>query len=333
MVRLLKAVFVTNWRTKLTALFLAFVIWLVVFFEVSEEYQRDDLILKFRVAKSSVPSENLWVLPEQVVLRGRFRCPRRIGERLFGGGAPIKGVHRLDSPPIGVPLKVEITAADFGLPSDVRVVAFEPPQVEVRVVRVMKKRLRVVPRFVGSLPHGYKEGAKPSVEPTYVTVVGPASVLERISTIETEPISLRGRRVSFSVDAALISQIDGLPIRCDTKVRVWVRVTEVEAEREMSLPIALLMPPDCNIRVRIQKPTPDESGRIKVRLRGPKSAIDDPLLSKKALLFLRIDPTYHKPREVPYAEKLSLLAPDFPDVRLAEETEVSIVVEKKEKGK
>jgi len=331
MVRLLKAAFIDNWRTKLTAFFLALVIWLLVFFEVSEEYQRDDLILRFQVTKSNFPLESLWVLPRQVVIKGRFRCPRGIGQRLFARGVPIKGVRKRETPPIGVPMKVEVTAADFGLPSDVRVVAFIPPQVEVRVVRVIKKRLRVVPRFVDSLPPGYKEAAKPSVEPTHVTVVGPASVLEPLSTIETEPISLRGRRVSFSVDAALVSEIDGLPIKCDTRVRVWVWVTEEEAEREFSLPVMVLMPPNCNLRVQIQKPVPDEQGRIRVRLRGPKSTIHDPMLPKKAYLILRIDPAYHKPREVPYTEKLALLAPDYPDVHLGGEVEASIVVKKEEK--
>lgn len=331
MVNILKAVFVSNWRTKLTALFLAFVIWLIVFFEVSEEYQRDDLILRFEVTKSSVPLENLWVLPREVVLSGRFRCPRRIGQRLFAGGVPIKGVRRLENPPIGVPINIEVTTADFGLPSDVQVLAFTPPQVKVRVVRVIKKRLRVVPRFTDSLPSGYRMEPKPSVEPTHVTVVGPASVLERISTIETEPVSLKGRRVSFSVDAALVSKINNLPIKAKSRVRVWVWVTEAEEEKEFLLPLRLLTPPEWHLRVQIQKPTPDEKGRIRVRLRGPKTSIQDPLLTKRAFLFLRIDPSYHKPREVPYAEKLSFFAPDFPDVRLAEEVEASILITSEEK--
>ncbi len=333
MLKVLRVIFVDDYRTKLTALFLAVVIWVIVFFEVTERYVRDDIELKIVATENGKPMEDVWIEPSKVRVRGEFRCPRRIGESLFSRGVPINGVRSIEQPAINVPYRIDLSLEDFGLPSDVHVIKFEPSYVEVRVLRLMTKRLRVIPDFVDSLPEGYKHATPPEVRPMYVTVRGPRKVLEQAETIKTEPISLRNRRLHFSVDAGVSRTVGGARVECGSRVVVSVWPGESDITAAVDLPLRIQVPPDYPHTVVVKNGI-TAGNMVKVKLKGPQGVLSDPSLLRKSrstCVYVEIDPAIHKLREpgardVPYRVPLMLLAPDFPELRLADEPALEVLI-------
>ena len=79
----------------------------------------------------------------------------------------------------------------------------EHVRVRVQVGRQLKTRsLPVVARFSGSLPPGY-EARSVAVTPAIVTVGGDQSVLARLASVPTEPITLTGRTDDVRSDVGL----------------------------------------------------------------------------------------------------------------------------------
>jgi hypothetical protein len=330
MLKILRLAFISNYRTKLTALVLAFVIWLFASLEVTETYRRDDISLKIAVTRKGLPVQDVMVEPACLYqIKGVFRCPRKLGDHYFAKGTPIEGTYKLEDPPIGVPIPVEITLKTLGLPSEITTASFDPKEIIVVVRQLMAKRLRVEPKLVGSPAEGYELFGKPTVEPTEVTVVGPADKLTTLLSISTEPILLDGRSVSFSGDYKIISNIDGTPIQCDTTVRVGILLREKEIQKEIELPLTIIIPSNYPYQVKLQPP-----GKIRLLVKGAQTVLQSPDIEKKIKAYIEIDETM-VPLDpgVPYKRKVKLLTPaEMPDLSLGEtkEVDVEIVSPKKE---
>jgi len=331
MLRLLRLAFVSNYRTKLTALVLAVVIWGLASLEVIQTYRRDDIFVDIVVTENGVPIEDVRVEPPQVRVSGVFRCPRRLGDRYFASGVVLVGKHRLESPRFGVPIQVVITREDLGLPSDVAIVSLEPKTISVVVRRLIEKRLKVAPRIEGIPAEGF-EVLNFDVDPTEVTVVGPVDKLLSVDSVETEPISLQGRSVSFSGDYKIADTIDGVPIKCDTLVRVRVWLKEKLREMNVRLPLTIVTYPGYPYKVKVV-PSPDvevteepPSVHIRLTVRGPFRLLSSPNLEKELKAYVEIDPLA-KVRDEPYYCKVRLLLPsEMSELSLARETEVKVLI-------
>ena len=81
MKQLLKILFLNNFQNKATALVLAIVIWLVVSFEVSGEYERNDVSVEIIPLKNGVILDNIAVEPSHIIIKARFVAPQRIGQQ------------------------------------------------------------------------------------------------------------------------------------------------------------------------------------------------------------------------------------------------------------
>jgi len=76
------------------------------------------------------------------------------------------------------------------LPRRLKVVRIEPARVKVRVEKLVRRRLPVKADLAGVPTLGYT--AEASVAPGDVEVSGPASKVEDLKEIKTEPVELRG---------------------------------------------------------------------------------------------------------------------------------------------
>lgn len=204
----LKTVFVKNFRNKVTALVFAVVIWSIVSLEVLQEYSRDDVLLEVAPFRHGVALPNIRVEPEEIILKAKLVCSRRVGQQYLSSASRLKTVHKLENPKIGEPLWFTVSRGDFNLPSDVRLVSVEPATVRVTLRQIVAKRLRVevVPR--GTPADGYELQSKPVAEPSEVTVKGPKEVIEPRVFIPTEDVVIEGRSASFTFDYSVLDRID-----------------------------------------------------------------------------------------------------------------------------
>ncbi len=113
------------------------------------------------------------------------------------------------------------------LPKEVRVTAFSPSSVLIRLEEVVEKYTTVSPTLRGSTASGYEIVAVETV-PSKVAVSGPKSLLNRVSSVGTEPIDISGltgikeAQVTVEVDSA-----QGFSLSRETAVKVKIRVRKV----------------------------------------------------------------------------------------------------------
>ena len=82
------------------------------------------------------------------------------------------------------------------LPRRLKITRIDPQQVKVRLERIVRRTLPVRPELAGLPPLGYTPEA--SVTPGEVEVSGPASKVEELKEIKTEPVELRTAPEPFS---------------------------------------------------------------------------------------------------------------------------------------
>jgi YbbR domain-containing protein len=174
-----------TWALRLLALGISLGIW----FNASVE---DRLVPSERVVEASVsynrPRGFLVIDPVRIV-----------NVRLLGSK---KAVRQLS--PYQVSVTVELSPRQEGsatlklgpdnvlAPDGMEVVSIEPATIQVQLEREITQRVPVVPQLVGKPAAGLVAG-EAEVFPNQVLVTGPASMLNRIETLSTPPISLAGR--------------------------------------------------------------------------------------------------------------------------------------------
>jgi len=93
--------------------------------------------------------------------------------------------------------RVSLSPANVVLPreSGVQVVEVrDPKSLDLEVDRRLEQRVPVRPNVEGTPPDGYYVLGSPTAVPDSVTVYGPASVMKSLRSVDTEPLSVAGRR-------------------------------------------------------------------------------------------------------------------------------------------
>lgn len=81
---------------------------------------------------------------------------------------------------------------DFEIPAGLTITQVAPSSVPLEWARRVARALPVQPRVVREPPEGFVLGEPPRVEPSSVEVSGPEAEVERLRTIQTEPVELSG---------------------------------------------------------------------------------------------------------------------------------------------
>jgi len=181
-----------TWGLRLLALGIAVSLW----FSVSLE---DRQALSERLVEASVTYDR----PRGFIVLDQVPSVR---VRLRGGSKQIRQLN-----PFQVSVQVELPRTSSGkfsinlgsenvlLPEGLELVSIEPNPIQVELEREETKRLPVAPKIIGE-PAAGAAVEEPEVFPSQVLVSGPESLLRRLESLETVPISLDGHALSFEVE-------------------------------------------------------------------------------------------------------------------------------------
>jgi len=125
-------------------------------------------------------------------------------------------------------IDVQLTAEQVLLPEKLEVVSIEPTSIHLQLDEVTQRLLPVRPRLTGEPAAGSKVVGRPRVRPQQVLVSGPSTVVGRLDSVTTSPVSLDGHALDFE-ESTLVLAPDPLVKIVNSQV-VTVQVTMQQPE-------------------------------------------------------------------------------------------------------
>ncbi len=178
-----------NLGLKVVSLVLAFSLWYIVAGERGTE-----IVLAIPLEFRNLP-EGLEVIEESaqqvdVRLRGSSEFLRALSPQEVQAAMDLSEVDPGQN-------TVYITPSQVDTPYGVRVMRVTPASVNLIIETLAERTVQVVPRVVGE-PATEFVLADIRLEPPEITITGPASTLENLEQLTTEPISAEGLRETYS---------------------------------------------------------------------------------------------------------------------------------------
>jgi YbbR domain-containing protein len=194
----LKRLFLHNAGWKLLALSLATFLWFSLSGQRRQRISERGYVIPLTVV--NLPSEAVLASPVpdtvDVRLRGPFDAIRMADPSKmeavmdFSQSQPGERIYKLG-------------ADDINAPEELEVVSISPPAVRVRIERLARKQVAIVPRFLA--PERFAVVAR--VDPPRATIAGPEAEIAKTESIPTDPISLAGRDgTDFVIPATLAAE-------------------------------------------------------------------------------------------------------------------------------
>lgn len=144
---------------------------------------------------------------------------------------------------------IPVTDANIrGIPYDAEVVGIEERRIRLELERTRRKIVEVKPEIVGEPAPGYVL-REVRLSPNEVLVSGPESRVASVTTAETEPINIAGRRQSFVQDVYLDLEDPRLRIETAASVDAFVAIEEQRREERLGRLEVLQVPSDLPVRI------------------------------------------------------------------------------------
>jgi YbbR domain-containing protein len=209
-----------NLGTKLLSLAIAILIWFVFAAQQRERISERSYGIPLSVA--DLPERTVIASPlpptVEVRLRGPFTALRQLDP------SKLEAVIDLTDVPRGERI-YRLAPEDINVPKDVEVIAISPSEVRVALDSLAEKTLPIATRLTGEPAPG-RVVEEASVEPRSARLLGPAGALAKMTSVETDPVSLAGRAASFSVPATVLTDTPGVRVLEGQVVTVTVRLRE-----------------------------------------------------------------------------------------------------------
>jgi YbbR domain-containing protein len=170
---------------KIVSLLLAFFLWFSINVSERDAEGTVEIPLRVRSLASGLIVTNQPAKPVAVTVRGPRTILDGVDERRTRLSLDLSAATPGE---IRIELNADMIRPE--LPRRLKVVRLEPARVKVRVERLARKRLPVRPELAGMPPLGYT--AEASVSPGEIEASGPASRVEELKEIKTEPVELHG---------------------------------------------------------------------------------------------------------------------------------------------
>lgn len=191
---------VSSLGPKVLALFLAFVVWLVVSAPRRENVSERTLPVPLSIVG----------MPAQLVIT--TAVPDTVNVRLRGR---ISEIRSLSSQNLAVTIDmrnwaqpgeaiITIRAQAINAPEGVEVVSVDPGKVRFRLEQVRQRVVSIRPFLVGDPPRGYTVG-DPTVTPDHALVSGPLTQVRNVTEVATERIIMTGRTALFVQNVGVVS--------------------------------------------------------------------------------------------------------------------------------
>ncbi len=236
---------------KLFALLVAFLMWFFV-----NAGKRETQVLQFPVEFRNMPEHSALVTRERVdSISVKLNGPGALLASLDGRRAPI--IVDLSTIEPGSDMRLKVRDDMIRVPRGVRILDVEPARIPIRLEEIRQATVPVRLARVGEPADGFKVDTI-KLSPANVVVSGPASTIESLQFVETEPFDLagisgnvqravgvvRGERVLSITPERVLAQVAVEPVRITRDVkRVAVEVRN--ADRPFQL-----RPPRVNLTVR-----------------------------------------------------------------------------------
>lgn len=222
--RLLRRIFVEDWNLKLLSLGITLLLWFVVTGQNTPINTHASVQLRF-------------IRPDSLEISND--PPRSVDVLLTGSK------HKLDElDRTSLIATIDITDQRAGerilrladrahmdlLPEGVKIDAFQPSAISIRLEPIVRKELPIEARIEGVPADGYEVYAS-RLSKAMVTATGPASKLDAISKAMTETISVTGRKESFTADNVALDIADPKVDILNPVVNVDVEIGEKRADK------------------------------------------------------------------------------------------------------
>jgi YbbR domain-containing protein len=236
---------------KLAALAVAFVLWLFV-----NAGKRETEILQFPIEFRNTPEHSVLVTREPVdTVAVKVNGPGALLASLDGRRAPIS--IDLATVDVGPEMRLKIRDDMIRVPRGVRILDIEPARISVHLEEIRHATVPVRLTRTGEPADGYKIDTVRLV-PSSVVVTGPASTVESLQIVETEPLDLTGVTAALQRPVALARGEHLLSVTPE-RVMAQIAVEPIRITRELKrVPIDVrnadhpfqLRPPHVNLTVR-----------------------------------------------------------------------------------
>lgn len=227
-----------DWALKLTALVLAFLMWITVRADAPGQWS-------WEVPVRVVNNDTDWVVAGQPVpaevtlyLRGPYRQLLRASSDLPEVIVPIQEVR--DSSEV-----VQLRGNWVSLPGgtdQVAVAEMLPSSVRISFDRVTTRLIPVAAPLLGEPPPGYELVGDVVIEPGVVRALGAARAMARMDSVRLPPIDLRSVRTYDTLDLTIDTTGTGLSISPRT-IRVFVPVGPVVPDTALTPIVPRDLPP------------------------------------------------------------------------------------------
>jgi YbbR domain-containing protein len=219
-----------NLALKLVSLALAGLLWFVIAGEKTSE-----MGVSAHVELQNFPKD-LEVTGEPVdVIEVRLRASPGIIQRIAPGdvSAQVDLAGMLEGEHI-----IHLTERSIRLPFGVNVVKITPSILTLDLERTLQKVVPIHPRILGRPAPGYEVG-EVAAEPADIRIAGPKSRVHEVESAFTEAVSVEGAENNV-VDVVNMGLEDPLlRIQGSPRVRVAVRIQEVQERRTLDVPVTV----------------------------------------------------------------------------------------------
>lgn len=254
----LRGLFVRNPHLKLIALLLTLAMYVWVSIDREVEVTRIAPI-RLDVPESMVLTETSSDRA-RVTIRGKWSDINRFDR------ANLDPLHLAleASQPVGV---APLVRDRIDLPPGLRVVDIEPSFVKYSLAARMRKTVPIRPKITGEPAEGF-ELVDVAIDPARIELSGPATSLESVESIQTEPVDLSGRTGSLRRTVRLRLDDPLISYDLDRPIEVLARVESQDIQRTLDgLPVeAVNLPASLSAEV--------SPGSVSLTLRGPKAVVE-----------------------------------------------------------
>ena len=122
------------------------------------------------------------------------------------------------------------------LPPGVKIEEIQPSKIALKLEPVIEREVPVVVETEGELPKGYEFSAPPTVNPARVSVRGPASFVNSLTSVSTERIDLTNRRGNFVASQTPLNVVNPKVTQLTAVVDVNFNIKETSLERTYLVP-------------------------------------------------------------------------------------------------
>jgi len=251
---------------KVFAAACAFVLWFFV-----NAGERETQVLPFPIELRNLPERSVLTNPDSVdTVSVRLNGPGPLLASLDTKRSPI--VLDLSNLEIGTDLRIKVRDEMVRVPRGVRILDIEPSRIPVRLELVKRASIPVTLAPVGEPREGYKIHAM-KMSPEKVLVAGPASIVDRLTSLETEPVDLTDLATSTQKTVGTVHS-DQLSVKPET-VTVEISVVTVVTTREFKrLPVEVR---------NVDRPFQLRPPRVNLTVRGPQRVIQSLTLEEGAV--------------------------------------------------